>query len=108
MESGEIDTGTYQSIFKPRSAKNMVKPVNFYFFSSNASRVSIVGPFNNWNPDANPMSRRIDGNWIGQVELHHGHHHYLLLVDDVPTLDPKALVVNFNEEGDKVSLIAVS
>ena len=38
--------------------------------------VPLIGDFNDWDPAAYPMKRQPDGNWLIQVPLHHGHHHY--------------------------------
>ena len=45
------------------SAKNNVRPTNFLFFAPQAKHVSIIGDFNNWSPNANPMKRQPDGGW---------------------------------------------
>ena len=90
------------------SAKSQAKPINFYCDAPAARDVFIVGDFNDWNPTAHPMERQFDGNWIAQLQLNHGHHHYLFLVDGKPTLDPRAQGVGRNEMNEKVSLIAVS
>lgn len=74
----------------PDSAKRMLKPVNFYFRNPAAKSVSLIGEFNHWNALTHPMRRREDGWWFAEVPLTHGHHHYLFLVDGVPTLDPRA------------------
>lgn len=90
------------------SAKNNLRPTNFLYFAPQAKHVSIIGDFNNWSPNANPMKRQPDGGWTAQVLLTHGHHRYLFLVDGVPTLDPRAQGTARNENSEKVSLIAVS
>ena len=90
------------------SAKNIVKPINFYCNATAASQVFIVGDFNDWNPAAHPMEKQFDGSWFAQLQLSHGHHHYLFLVDGKPTLDPRAQGIGRNELNEKVSLIAVS
>ena len=90
------------------SAKNMVKPVSFFIAAPNAKWVSLVGDFNGWDPDADPMQRRIDGWWSIQVPLPHGHHHYLFLVDGTPTLDPQATGTAQADRYPKVSMVAVS
>jgi len=90
------------------SAKNMVKPVHFYCVAPGAEGVSLVGPFNGWNPLASPMKRQPDGSWQAQVDLPHGHHEYQFLVDGEPRLDPKAYGVGRNGKGERVSLVAVS
>jgi 1,4-alpha-glucan branching enzyme len=73
-----------------------------------AKHVSIVGDFNGWNRSANPMQRSPDGNWSLRVDLKHGHHRYAYIVDGQVTLDPKAMGVARDDQGERVSLIAVS
>ena len=90
------------------SAKKMAKPVNFICVAPSAHRVTLVGDFNDWDPNAYPMKRQADGNWLLQIPLHHGHHHYQFVVDGKPTLDPNAQGVGRNLKNEKVSLIAVS
>jgi 1,4-alpha-glucan branching enzyme len=90
------------------SARKMVKPVNFFLTAPTAHSVSIIGDFNDWNPAANPMRRRIDGAWFAQVELTHGHHEYQFLVDGITWTDPQAMGIGVNRRGEKVSLVAVS
>lgn len=91
------------------SAKKMVKPINFIFIpKKKAERVSVLGDFNNWSSNANPMIRQVDGAWKAEIPLHHGHHRYVFLVDGEITLDPKAQGVTRNERNERVSLISVS
>ena len=90
------------------SAKAVAKPVSFFCAAPDAQSVSIMGDFNQWNPAANPMQRQPDGQWLGRVNLTHGHHHYLFVVDGKPVLDPRAQGVGRNERNEKISLIAVS
>jgi 1,4-alpha-glucan branching enzyme len=90
------------------SAKNMAKPVNFFCFAPQARQVALVGDFNDWRPDAHPMIRQPDGSWHVVIPLNHGHHHYQFLVDNRPTLDPRATGIARNEKNERVSLIAIS
>ena len=90
------------------SAKKMAKPINFICPAPAARRVTLVGDFNDWDPRAYPMKRHPDGNWLLEVPLTHGHHHYLFVIDGKPALDPKAQGVARNERYEKVSLVAVS
>lgn len=90
------------------SAKLNLKPVNFFCVAPNARCVSLAGDFNGWNPLANPMQRQPGGSWTAQIELHHGHHQYLFLVDGEPMLDPHAQGIARNERNERVSLMAVS
>lgn len=108
----ELETMIGEFAFRLRpdrySAKNNVKPVNFYCTAPKARAVCLVGGFNGWNPLATPMHRDASGSWTGQVQLHHGYHQYLFLVDGEPMLDPNAHGIARNEKNERVSLIAVS
>jgi 1,4-alpha-glucan branching enzyme len=90
------------------SAKNMAKPVNFFCAAPEATEVSLIGDFNDWQPDSHPMIQQPDGSWHLVVPLNHGHHHYQFLVDGKPTLDPRANGIARNEKNERVSLLAVS
>ena len=90
------------------SARNMVKPVNFFCLAPRASQVCLIGDFNNWDPASHPMKRQPGGMWLIQVSLCHGHHHYQFLVDGEPILDPAANGIARNELGERVSLRWVS
>jgi 1,4-alpha-glucan branching enzyme len=87
--------------------RKTIKPVNFACFAPDAKAVALVGDFNDWDPAATAMKRRPDGSWTAQIDMGHGHHHYLFLVDGKPVLDPKAQGIARNEKNEKVSLIAV-
>ena len=90
------------------SARDNIKPVNFYCDAPAAKSVCLVGDFNNWNPTATLMGRRVDGWWFVQVLLPHGHHRYRFLVDGRPILDPQATGVTLNDLKEEVSLVGVS
>ena len=90
------------------SAKKMAKPINFVCSAPAARKVTLIGDFNDWDPNAYPMKKQPDGEWAVQIPLHHGHHHYQFLVDGKAILDPRAQGVARNEKDEKVSLIAVS
>jgi 1,4-alpha-glucan branching enzyme len=95
-------------VASPYSARNMEKPVNFYYSKPDAKSVSLVGDFNDWDPNSLPMERRADGWWFIQVPLTHGHHTYVFLVDGAPALDPKAAGKVRDDHYAKASVIAVS
>jgi 1,4-alpha-glucan branching enzyme len=91
-----------------RPGRRSLHHVSFYCLAPDAQRVALVGDFNGWQPMANPMERTHEGYWIISLELTHGHHQYLFLVDGEPALDPKASGRARNERNEPVSLIAVS
>jgi 1,4-alpha-glucan branching enzyme len=82
--------------------------MNFYCTDPSAHQVSLVGDFNDWNPRTNPMRKQPDGVWFVSVEMHHGHQRYAFLIDDILTLDPMAQGITRNDEGARVSLVAVT
>jgi 1,4-alpha-glucan branching enzyme len=88
------------------SARNSVKPINFYCAAPRAKSVQIAGDFNHWHPM--PMRQREGGWWFIQVLLAHGHHQYRFLVDGEPMLDPQASGMTRDNDNEPVSLIAVS
>jgi len=84
-----------------------VKPVNFICTVTTAKRVTLIGDFNDWHPDATPMKRHPDGCWHVQLHLAAGHHHYQFLVDGKAILDPRAQGIARNEQDQKVSMLSV-
>jgi 1,4-alpha-glucan branching enzyme len=90
------------------SAKNVIKPVPFTCYATDAQEVYVTGDFNDWDPKSHPLKRMADGAWRTEVTLRHGHHHYLFVVDGRPMLDPLAQGIARNERNEKVSLVAVS
>jgi 1,4-alpha-glucan branching enzyme len=90
------------------SARKARHLVDFFCLAPQAQNVSLVGDFNGWQPTVHVMTRMPDGGWRIRVELPHGHHQYLFLVDGQPTLDPNAMGKVHNERNETVSLIAIS
>ncbi len=99
MEAKDSNISSY-------SAKNSLKPVNFYFAAPDARLVEIIGDFNHWKPLR--MQRTLDGWWFIRMQLCHGHHHYLFVVDGEPQLDPHATGMDYDEQHGHVCLMAVS
>jgi thioredoxin-like negative regulator of GroEL len=94
---------------RPRySAKRNLHHVDFFCQATEAKRVCLIGDFNQWQATANPMQRMPDGYWRTGLELPHGYHQYLFLVDGKPVLDPNATGKTRNAQDEPVSLVAVS
>ncbi len=89
-------------------AKRTRHHVDFFCDAPEGGYVCVVGDFNGWDLAATPMHRMPDGRWMASMELYHGHHQYLLVVDGTPKLDPNASGTTRNEDNDPVSLVAVS
>ena len=90
------------------SAKRNLHHAAFFCLAPQAKQVSLVGDFNEWDPKATPMARQPDGRWLASLELSHGYHQYLFLVDGVRVLDPGASGKARNERNEAVSLRAIS
>ena len=83
-------------------------PVHFICLAPQAQKVAVVGEFNAWNPDSNPMAQAFDGSWQASVSIRHGHHQYAFWVDGTLQVDPRGQGISRNAEGQRVSLLAVS
>jgi 1,4-alpha-glucan branching enzyme len=90
------------------SAKRSLHRVSFFCQAPEAQHVSVIGDFNNWNPNAIPMIRQPDGKWMASLELRHGYHQYVFLADGKRVLDPNAYGKTRDSQGEPVSLAAIS
>jgi len=90
----------------PYTAHSSLRSVHFYCHAPGARSVRIAGDFNHWSPV--PMERRLDGWWYLSVLVCHGHHRYRFLVDGEARLDETATGVGRDDDGNPVSLVAVS
>jgi len=104
----DLDSLKHYSPKPVNGYRNIAKPVVFLLRAPAAKRVTLMGDFNDWNPNSDPMKRLPDGGWRYELPLNHGHHHYLFCVDGSPTLDPRSQGIASSHKHDKVSLIAVS
>jgi 1,4-alpha-glucan branching enzyme len=83
--------------------------VRFVLVAPYASRVSLVGDFNRWNPRAMPMRRSADGRaWLLDVPLAAGRHVYSFVVDGDLAPDPTAPRSGDDDFGVPSSVVLVS
>lgn len=77
------------------------KPVDFLFLGgADAARVSVVGSFNSWDPDADRMERLPDGSWVAEIMIPSGQViSYMFDVDGERVPDPSA---EKNEKGQSL------
>lgn len=94
--------------FHRYSAKRNLHHVDFFCQAPQARQVSLVGDFNDWDPGATLMIRQLDGRWMASLELSHGYHKYVFLVDGKQVLDPNAAGKTRDAHNNPVSLLAVS
>jgi hypothetical protein len=84
-------------------------PQQFVLENTTARRVSVVGDFNNWNPNATPMARSADGGiWSVIAPIVPGRHLYGYMINDsVFTLDPQKPTVRDPDFGTNASVLMV-
>ncbi|MDQ4077956.1 MAG: alpha-amylase family glycosyl hydrolase [Chloroflexota bacterium] len=79
--------------------------VTFVLFAPGKEKVSLVGSFNEWDQDANPMRETEEGFWWTCVELPKGEHSYQYVVDgNLRIGDPYAREVKWDEGGPKATV----
>lgn len=75
-----------------------------------ASRVAVVGDFNDWDPAATPLRRTDDGaTWTVELHLKPGRYHYTFLIDGRHwSGDPAGARAVESDFGAPVSVLTVS
>ena len=82
--------------------------VRFELAAPTASRVALVGSFNEWNPVATPLVRDpSSGKWIVSLRLPPGRHVYAFVVDGDVTADPTAPRAADDDFGSSNSVLLV-
>ena len=72
-------------------SKQKTKEIRFSLQVVEAKNVSLVGEFNDWNPDADPMQRGENGTWTKTKKLSPGNVEYKFWVDGEWKQDPENL-----------------
>ena len=73
-----------------------------------AKRVCVAGSFNEWKPEATPLTPAGDGCWSGDLTIKPGRHEYLFVVDGQWVPDPNAKESVSNPYGGRNSVLVVS
>jgi 1,4-alpha-glucan branching enzyme len=80
----------------------------FVFNAESASRVTIVGDFNDWDPDASPLQEMGKGVWTITIPLAPGRYQYTFVVDGTSWVaDPGAPRTLEDDFGQPNSIITV-
>ena len=82
-------------------AKVMTKKVSFEFPAPEAQEVYLVGNFNNWDTNANPIKKDKKGVWKTTHSLKPGRYEYRFLVDGNWENDPSCCDCAPNEFGSE-------
>lgn len=86
-------------------AQQMTK---FVFNADSASRVTIVGDFNDWDPEASPLQQMGKGVWTITIPLAPGRYQYTFVVDGTSwVVDPGAPRTLEDDFGQPNSIITV-
>ena len=90
------------------SVIKVTREVRFFLNTHNsAKRVSVVGSFNNWQPDVDMMERTPEG-WEVKLELTDGKHHYKFVVDGTWITDPSNPWQEYDKKGRMNSVMIVN
>jgi len=84
------------------------KPVTFSLDEPSAKSVSLVGDFNDWDPEANPMRRTKNGAWKLTLSLSPGSYQYQFYVDGVWQTDLSSQTRVQNPFGGENTVIEIS
>ena len=76
---------------RKNNSKQNTKKIQFSLKAADAKKVSLVGVFNNWNPDADPMKRDENETWTKTKMLSPGNIEYKFWVDGEWMQDPENL-----------------
>ncbi len=76
---------------RKNNSKQNTKKIQFSLKAVDAKKVSLVGVFNNWNPDADPMQRDENEIWTKAKMLSPGNIEYKFWVDGEWMQDPENL-----------------
>ena len=93
---------------KPKKRKTSRRRATFVLDAPHAHRVSLVGDFNNWDPQKHPMNNKGEGRWQKAVMLDPGTYEYKFWVDEQWLIDNRNAYRCPNTFGTMNSLITVS
>lgn len=88
-------------------SKQKVKKIQFAFKAKDAKRVSLVGEFNKWNPNADPMQKDENGTWKKTKMLRPGNIEYKFFVDGEWAEDPENLRTSLNCFGTHNNIVHI-
>jgi hypothetical protein len=107
-EGPQLASSGRPEVVSPLPAAHRPLPVHFALVAPGASRVSLVGDFNQWDASATPMRPLGDGRlWLVEVPLPPGRHVYAFVVDGDVTPDPAAPRAGEEDFGVPSSVVLV-
>jgi 1,4-alpha-glucan branching enzyme len=91
-----------------QTLKPVASRISLQLVNPTAQKVCVAGSFNGWKPEAMPLTRAGNGQWVGDVNVKPGRHEYLFVVDGQWLPDPKATETVPNPFGGRNSVLVVS
>jgi 1,4-alpha-glucan branching enzyme len=92
---------------KAYGPRQMGDSITFIAVFPQAKTVSLVGDFNNWKPEKNPMTKTGD-DWQTKIRLPKGTYQYRFVVDGIWQHDPANNMTQPNPYGGLNSVLKVS
>jgi hypothetical protein len=92
----------------PAIADHAPRTIEFVLRTAADSTVTLVGDFNDWNPQATPLHPGSGGVWTVTVPLRPGRYRYTFLVDGSWRRDPAAPRALEDDFGTPTSVITVA
>jgi 1,4-alpha-glucan branching enzyme len=99
------------AVAKPPAAKSQATRadsaarISLQLINPTAKKVCVAGSFNEWKPEATPLTQTGNGQWIGDLAVRPGRHEYLFVVDGQWLPDPKAKESVANPFGGRNSVL---
>ena len=81
--------------------------IEFRLYKPNAKFISLVGDFNNWNPEDDILRRDENGVWTIRKKLSRGIYRYNYIIDGDWTIDLFNENTASNDTGEICSLIKI-
>ncbi len=81
--------------------------VEFRIYNENASYISVIGDFNNWNPENDVLIKGSDNIWRLKKRLTRGQYRYMFLVDGTWSVDLYNKDSASNDVGKICSLLTI-
>ena len=107
-EAGPASAAPSHPPFAGASSTHEVRLVQFVLLAPKASRVAVVGDFNDWDPSATPLARLGGGSWVAAIPVSPGRHVYAFIVDgDRWVSDPATPLAPEDDFGIRNSVIVV-
>lgn len=92
----------------PGSPDPQLQPVRFEFVHFTATKISVAGTFNDWNPTDKTLQAVGSGHWMKETLLAPGTYEYCLVVDGQWLPDPAARETVPNPFGGRNSVLRVA